>query len=102
MYNKIRQDYNLKVLRKLVHAVMFDVDPNGFEARNPNAQWERRPKSNYLTRGTNFVHSMDGHDKIMGFQNSTFPLAIYSFLRQHHGDMDPLIERCTGLPHQTR
>ncbi|XP_028413083.1 uncharacterized protein LOC114541051 [Dendronephthya gigantea] len=77
MYNKIRQDYNLKVPRNLVHAVMFDVDPDGLEARNPNARWERRPKGNYTTKGTNFVHSMDGHDKLMGYQNSTFPLAIY-------------------------
>jgi hypothetical protein len=147
MYNKIRQDYNLKVPCNLVHAVMFNVDPNGLEACNPNARWKRRAKGNYTTRGTNFVHSLDGHDKLMGYQNSTFPLAIYgaidtasrkilwlriwesnsdpmrigrwyleylfetrriatmirvdkgtetgtmatihSFLRQHHGDMDP-------------
>ena len=77
MYNKIRQDYNLKVPRNLVHAVMFDVDPSGLEARNPNTRREKRAKGNYTTRGTNFVHSMDGHDKLMGYQNSTFPLAIY-------------------------
>ena len=23
------------------------------------------------------MHSLDGHDKLMGYQNSTFPLAIY-------------------------
>lgn len=25
----------------------------------------------------NWVHSVDGHNKLMGFQNDTFPLAIY-------------------------
>ena len=27
--------------------------------------------------GPNFVHSLDGHDKLVSYQNSTFPLAIY-------------------------
>ena len=26
------------------------------------------------------MHSLDGHDKMMGYQNSTFPLAIYGCL----------------------
>lgn len=28
-------------------------------------------------KGPNHTHSGDGHDKLMGFMNSTFPLAIY-------------------------
>ena len=31
-------------------------------------------------QGPNWVHSLDGHDKLMGYQNSTFPLAIYGCL----------------------
>ena len=27
--------------------------------------------------GVNWARSRDGHDKLMGFQNRTFPLAIY-------------------------
>ena len=76
MYNKIRQEYHLNVPRNLVHAVMFEVDPEGLEACDPTAR-KRKVKGNFTTRGTNFVHSMDGHDKLMGYQNSTFPLAIY-------------------------
>ena len=30
--------------------------------------------------GTNWVHSLDGHDKLMGYQNSTYPLAVYGCL----------------------
>ena len=29
-------------------------------------------------KGSNWVHSLDSHDKLMGYQNSTYPLAIYS------------------------
>lgn len=76
MYNKIRQKYHLNVPRNLVHAVMFDVDPEGLASRDPTAR-KRKIKGNFTTRGTDFVHSMDGHDKLMGYQNSTFPLAIY-------------------------
>ena len=30
--------------------------------------------------GTNWVHPLDGHDKLMGYQNSTYPLAVYGCL----------------------
>lgn len=38
---------------------------------------ELRNNERKETRGANWVHSSDGHDKLMGYQNSTFPLAIY-------------------------
>lgn len=38
---------------------------------------KKKAKGNFTTNGTNWVHSLDGHDKLMGYQNSTFPLAIY-------------------------
>ncbi|XP_020917211.1 uncharacterized protein LOC110254544 [Exaiptasia diaphana] len=31
----------------------------------------------FTSKGSNFVHSVDGHDKLMGYQNSTYPLAVY-------------------------
>ena len=31
-----------------------------------------------MSKGTDWVHSLDGHDKRMGYQNSTFPLAVYA------------------------
>ena len=34
-------------------------------------------KGNTPLKAQNFVHSLDGHDKLVGYQNSTFPLAIY-------------------------
>ena len=76
MHNKIRQEYLLNVPRNLVHAVMFDLDPEGLEARCPTVK-KAKTKGHFSTKGTNWVHSMNGHDKLMGYQNSTFPLAIY-------------------------
>ena len=76
MHTKLRQEYHLNVLRNLVHDVMFDADPDLLETRRPNAK-KKKPKGNFTTKDTNFVHSVDGHDKLMGFQNHTFPLAIY-------------------------
>ena len=76
MHNKLRQEYLLNVPRNLVHAVMFDLDPEGLESRCPTVK-KGKAKGHFSTKGTNWVHSMDGHDKLMGYQNSTFPLAIY-------------------------
>ena len=76
MQKKLRQEHNLKVPRDLVYAVMSDVDPDGLEARAiGNAK--KKKKGKFTTKGANWVHSLDGHDKLMGYQNSTFPLAIY-------------------------
>ena len=75
MQKKIRQEHELNVPRDLVHAVMYDLDPEGLEARSVGAK-KRKPKGHFTTKGPNFVHSVDGHDKLMGYQNSTYPLAI--------------------------
>ena len=76
MQKKVRQTHGLLVPRDLVHAVMFDMDPEGLQGRAPGKK-ERRPKGHFTSKGPNFVHSLDGHDKLMGYQISTFPLAIY-------------------------
>ena len=39
MYHKIRQEHNLNAPRNLVHALMYDLDPEGLEAR---FLWERK------------------------------------------------------------
>jgi len=55
---------------------MFDLDPKGLEARCPTVK-KGKTKGHFSTNGTNWVHSMDRHDKLMGYQKSTFPLPIY-------------------------
>ena len=77
MHKKIRQQHGLNVTRDQVYDVMSELDPEGLEARGGVGGKKQRKKGNFTTRGSNWVHSLDGHDKLMGYQNSTFPLAIY-------------------------
>ena len=77
MHAKIRQYRQLNVPRALVYAAMEDVDPNGLEHRTVGKK-SKREKGSFTSEGANWVFSFDGHDKLMGFQNSTFPIAIYS------------------------
>lgn len=77
MHKKISQEHNLLVTRDAVHNVMFDLDPAGLQARGGIGAKQKREKGNFTSKGPNWVHSLDGHDKLMGYQNSTFPLAIY-------------------------
>ncbi|XP_028408204.1 uncharacterized protein LOC114530783 [Dendronephthya gigantea] len=74
--HKIRQDCHLRVPRDLVHAAMYDIDPEGLDNRAPGFK-KKKQKGHFTTKGPNWVHSLDGHDKLMGYQNSTFPLAVY-------------------------
>ena len=76
MMQKIRQQHDLKIPRHLVHTVMQELDEEGLHNRQPGAK-KRKPREHFVTVGPNWTYSMDGHDKLMGFQNSTFPLAIY-------------------------
>ena len=56
---------------------MYELDPDGLKARSRVGAKKKRKKGNFTTRGSNWVHSLDGYDKLMGYQNSSFPLAIY-------------------------
>lgn len=76
MQNKMRQKYDIKVPRDRVYDMMYAIDPERLEARQPGFK-RKRAKICFTTKGPNWFLSVDGHDKLMGFQNSTFPLAIY-------------------------
>ena len=58
----------------LVYTVMYDVDPDALAENNLR---RRKAKGNFTSRGPNWVHSLDGHDKLIGYQNSTLPIAVY-------------------------
>ena len=76
MYHKIRQVHGLNVTKDQVYAVMTDVDTDGLENRKPMFK-KKKTKIAFSTVGLNWVLSMDGHDKLMGYQNSIFPLVVY-------------------------
>ena len=76
MTKKLRMHHDIKVPRNLVNAAMYDADPEGLEDRRP-ANRKKKRDGKFVTMGVNWTWSLDGHDKLMGFQNWTFPLAIY-------------------------
>ena len=76
MYHKIRQMHSLNVTRDQVYAAMTDVHPEELENRKPILK-KKKTKSTFSSVGPNQVLSMNGHDKLMGYQNSTFPLVVY-------------------------
>ena len=75
MHAKIRQYHQLNVPRALVYAAMEDVDLNGLEYGTVGKK-SKREEGSFTSEGANLVFSFDGHVKLMGFQNSTFPITI--------------------------
>ena len=76
MYHKIRQVNGLNVTRDQVYVVMTCEDPEGLEKRKLILK-KKKMKSTFTSVGPNWVLSTDGHNKLMGYQNSTFSLAVY-------------------------
>jgi len=73
--HKFRTEHKVQVPRHLVHNVMAELDPKGLETRN--LQKKKKPKGNFMSEGPLWVFSLDGHNKLCRFQNSTFPLSVY-------------------------
>ena len=76
MTHKVHQRYQLKVPRDMVDAIMYELDGDSLLARSPGAK-KKKQKGNFTTPGPNWTYSLDGHDKVMRFRNSMFPLAMY-------------------------
>jgi len=76
MHQKLCQVHNVQVPRDVVYGILGNLNPEGLEARQLGFK-KKKAKGHFASLGSNFVHSLDGHDKLMGFQNWTFPLAIY-------------------------
>uniref|UniRef100_A0A7M5VGW6 Uncharacterized protein n=1 Tax=Clytia hemisphaerica TaxID=252671 RepID=A0A7M5VGW6_9CNID len=76
MHLKLRQKYDVKIPRDHVYEIMHKINPELLEERRPCFK-KKRKKTHFVTKGPDWVFSLDGHDKLMGYQNSTFPLAIY-------------------------
>ena len=76
LHQNIRQRYCIKVPRDLVHNVMFDVNPDFLIERH--LENKKKKKGHFFLKAqTGWVWFLDGHDKMMGYQNSIFPLAVY-------------------------
>ena len=79
MTQKLRMQYHLKVPRHLVRDILADLDPDGVSSRKLQNR-KIREKGNFTSKGPLWVVSVDGHDKLCGYQNWTFPLGIYGFI----------------------
>ena len=77
MNQKLRTEHNVQVPRHLVYNVMAELDPEGLEARNLQRK-KKKVKGHFTSEGPLWVVSLDGHDKLCGCQNSTFPLGVYA------------------------
>ena len=104
MYHKIRQGHGLNVTRDQLYAAMTDVHPEELENRKPILK-KKKTKSTFSSVGSNWVLLlMDGDDKLMGCQNSTFPLAVYGcmdtasrkllFIRDWTSNNNPVYPAC--------
>ena len=78
MHQKIRQEHELNVPRDAVYATMTELDQAGLEGRALGSK--KKKKGHFTTKGVDWVHSLDGHCKLMGYQRFTFPLAVYGCL----------------------
>ena len=73
---KLRTEHNVQVPRHLVYNMIAELDPEGLEARSLQRR-KKKPKVQFTSEGPLWVASLDEHDKVCGFQNSTFPLGVY-------------------------
>ena len=73
MNQKLRTEYSIHVPPHLVHNVMRDADSEGIAARQVNKKIKKH-KQPFTSESSLWVVSLDGHDKLCGYQNSTFPL----------------------------
>ncbi len=76
MNQKLRTEHKIQVPRHVVHNMMADLDLASLEARNLQKK-RKKPKGHFTSEGPLWVVSLDGHDKLCGYQNWTFPLGIY-------------------------
>ena len=77
MHKKVWQEYGLYSSREEVYEAMKELDPEGLKARGSVGSKKPKRKGYFSSKGPNWIHSLDGHDKLRGYQDSTFPLAIY-------------------------
>ena len=59
---------------------MADADLNALKQWQARFTW-KKAKCTFMVVGPNWVVSLDGYYKLMGFQTRTFPLSIYGCIK---------------------
>lgn len=57
---------------------MTELDQDGLQDLALGSK--KKKKAHFMTRGVDWVHLLDGHCKLMGYQRFTSPLAVYGCL----------------------
>ncbi|XP_046860189.1 uncharacterized protein LOC124453411 [Xenia sp. Carnegie-2017] len=83
MQQKVREVHGLNVSLDLVYAVMGEADTEGLQSRGGIGKQKRPRRTNAF--GSNSTMSLDGHDKLCGYQKSLFSLCIYGGLDVYSG-----------------
>ena len=78
MTRKLRVVCDIQVPRDVVNATMNDLEPDVLEERQPCTR-DKRKRGQFVTLGVNWTWSLDGHNKLMGFKNWTFPIGVYGY-----------------------
>ena len=55
MYHKVQQEHQLNVPRNLVHAMMYELNPDGLAARGLGKKKKVRAKGNFMSKCPNWV-----------------------------------------------
>ena len=76
MHLKIKNIYGLNVPQRLVYTAMTDFDSDGLKMRQLGNK-KPKEKGSFISAGSDWVMSLDGHEKLMGFHNNTVPIVIY-------------------------
>ena len=76
---KLRCEHGIKVCRNLVYNVMMKMDPEGL-AQGSLIKKRKRRANLFRTHGPLYIVSLDGHDKLCGYQNSAYPLGLYGYI----------------------
>ena len=76
---KLKMQYEVQVPRRRVHEMLQNEDSKGLEFCRPSSKKKER-KRLFSRNGPLNAVSLDGHEKLYGYQNWTFPLGVYGCL----------------------
>ena len=63
LHLKLRQKYKMNLSRDMVYNLMTEADPEALANRRPGLK-RKKKKGHFISKGSNWVLSVDGHDKL--------------------------------------
>lgn len=66
LHLKVRQKHEINISRDMVYDMMTELNPDGLASRRPGLK-KKKEKDHFVSNGSNWVLSVDVHDKLMGY-----------------------------------